>query len=211
MALKWSISNKNPAIGVAQFNHFNQVNNVMTEDQMKNFISVVKAYPNQTIGRICLMLLSTGVRLNSVLQARWSQFDFERRIWTVPADLSKSRKSFSLPLNDSAIQILKQQPRYETTDLVFPNPRTKRAYVNIGKPWRKIREQAGLPKLRAHDLRHQFATNLLVSGRSLFEAQKLLSHSSPLLTQRYPHLAAESKTLQDAANAACIDIQGGSD
>ncbi len=63
-----------------------------------------------------------------------------------------------------------------------------------------MRERAGLPKLRLHDLRHQYASFLVNSGRSLYEVQKILGHSSHSVTERYAHLSSAS--LMEAANSA---------
>jgi site-specific recombinase XerD len=50
---------------------------------------------------------------------------------------------------------------------------------------------------------------LINSGRSLFEVQKILGHSTPIVTQRYAHLS--TKTLQEASNAASDAIQAAMD
>ena len=74
------------------------------------------------------------------------------------------------------------------------------------KVWTRLRAKAGLPHLRIHDLRHQFASFLVNSGRSLYETQQILGHSDPKVTMRYSHLS--SKALQEAANCASIMIKG---
>jgi hypothetical protein len=63
--------------------------------------------------------------------------------------------------------------------------------------------KAGVPFLRIHDLRHQYASFLVNAGRTLYEVQQILGHSDPSVTQRYAHL---SKSLQDAANSASLMI-----
>ena len=70
----------------------------------------------------------------------------------------------------------------------------------------RLRRSAGLPFLRIHDLRHQYASFLVNSGRTLYEVQQILGHSDPSVTQRYAHLS--SKALQDAANSASVAIRG---
>jgi site-specific recombinase XerD len=70
----------------------------------------------------------------------------------------------------------------------------------------RLRQKAGLRKLRLHDLRHQYASFLVNSGRSLYEVQKILGHSSHSVTERYAHL--NSKSLMDAANSASVIIEG---
>ena len=70
----------------------------------------------------------------------------------------------------------------------------------VHKVWNRLRRQAGLPHLRIHDLRHQYASFLVNSGRTLYEVQQILGHSSPLVTQRYAHLS--TKAMQEAADTA---------
>jgi integrase len=65
---------------------------------------------------------------------------------------------------------------------------------------------AGLPHLRLHDLRHQFASFLVNDGRTLYEVQQILGHSSSKVTERYAHLS--TKTLQEAANSAAARLNG---
>jgi len=70
---------------------------------------------------------------------------------------------------------------------------------------RLLRKAAGVPFLRIHDLRHQYASFLVNSGRTLYEVQQILGHADSSVTQRYAHLTSE--TLQDAANSASVAIQ----
>ena len=63
--------------------------------------------------------------------------------------------------------------------------------VNIRKPWHRIREAAGLPDVRLHDLRHSFASVAVAGGLSLPIIGALLGHTQPATTARYAHLAAD--------------------
>jgi len=68
----------------------------------------------------------------------------------------------------------------------------KDAYI---KHFRRIRELAGLPKnfRPIYGLRHTFASNLASSGQvDLYTLQKLMTHKSPDMTQRYAHLRDEA-------------------
>ncbi len=60
--------------------------------------------------------------------------------------------------------------------------------VNLQKPWRRIRKEAGLDDVRLHDLRHSFASIAVASGMSLPLIGALLGHSQPQTTARYAHL-----------------------
>jgi integrase len=65
--------------------------------------------------------------------------------------------------------------------------------------------RAGLPHLRLHDFRHQFASFLVNAGHIIYEDQKILGHSDTKVTERYAHLSLN--TLQAAANSASIAIR----
>ena len=153
-----------------------------------------------------MFLLSTGCRLNEALSAKWGQFGRGNRVWRIPAATSKSKKVRSVPLNDSALDVIAQLDTEGSFEHLFINRRTGLPYTTIMKVWSRIRAEAGVPFLRIHDLRHQYASFLVNSGRTLYEVQQILGHSDPSVTQRYAHLSTES--LQAAANSASVAIRG---
>jgi len=146
--------------------------------------------------------------LSEALNASWE--DIENRTWKVSAAVSKSKRVRSVPLNDSALAVLDEiQPDPALRHgYLFVNPRTKDRLKTVHKAWYCIREVAGLPFLRIHDLRHLYASFMINSGRTLYEVQQVLGHSSPQVTQRYAHLTTE--TVQAAATAASDWIQAAS-
>jgi integrase len=111
-----------------------------------------------------------------------------------------------VPLNDSAIEVLNQLETEGKFTHLFINYQTGLPYTTITKVFDRLRRKAGLPQLRIHDLRHQYASFLVNSGRTLYEVQQILGHSDPSVTMRYSHLS--TKTLQDAANSASVMIKG---
>jgi integrase len=155
---------------------------------------------HRNVRLICLFLLSTGARLNEALRARWVDVDRGTRVWRIPARTSKSKRVRSVPLNDSALDVLAQLDTEGNHEYLFVNRRRGKPYSNIHKVWRDLRSRAGLPHLRIHDLRHQYASFLVNSGRTLYEEQQILGHSDPSVTQRYAHLS--KKSLQDVADSA---------
>lgn len=207
LAIDWGLlTDKNPAARVPLFNRDNKVEHYLDEHQLEKLLTVLRNDENRTVCQIALFLLSTGARLNEALQARWDQIDRQSRVWRIPATNSKSKRIRSVPLNDSALAILKQLDTEGKFDCLFVNLETENAYTTIYKVWLRLRKEAGVPHLRIHDLRHQYASFLVNSGRTLFEVQQILGHSDPKVTQRYSHLS--SKSLQDAANSASIIIDG---
>ena len=76
--------------------------------------------------------------------------------------------------------------------------------TTINRVYQAIRKDAGLDWPRLHDLRHNYASMLVNSGRTLYEVQKILGHSDSKVTERYAHIS--TATLQDAANSAADHI-----
>ena len=104
------------------------------------------------------------------------------------------------PLNDLTLKLVEELTVDRSQGYLFINPRTGTRLKGIHKGWNRLRNDAGLPHLRLHDLRHQYASFLVNSGRTLYEVQQILGHSDPMVTQRYAHLS--SKSLQAAAASA---------
>jgi site-specific recombinase XerD len=203
VAISIDMAESNPASKIKHFPEENKIERYLEKDQLEKLLSVLKTDQNRSVCQIALFLLSTGARLNEALTATWGQVDIPNRVWKILAINSKSKRIRSVPLNDSSIDVLNQIGIKDKNDHVFLSPKGT-PYKAIHKSWERLREKAGLPHLRIHDLRHQYASFLVNSGRTLYEVQQILGHSTPNVTTRYAHLS--TKSLQDAANSASIII-----
>lgn len=199
MAVKWGYIDTNFSKGMQLYHEFNGVENVLNDTQLQRLLSVLHTDSNRPICLLALLLLSSGMRLNEALSAQWKNVSLENRIWTVPRELSKSKRQRNVVLSDIAIEIIKQIDRRDSDVYVFTNRKTNKPFVNVFKPWDRIRTKAGVPFLRLHDLRHMYATYCVNNGRSIFEVSQLLGHADTRTTIRYSHLSA--KTLLEAANS----------
>ncbi len=206
LAIDWELlTEKNPASRVPLFAVDNKVEHYLDDGELEKLLTVLHTDENRPVCLIALFLISTGCRLNEVLSARWQQVDRVNRVFRVDAINSKSKRVRSVPLNDSALEVMGQLDTEGKFEHLFINKQTEQPYTTIMKVWTRLRSKAGLPHLRIHDLRHQFASFLVNSGRTLYEVQQLLGHSDAKVTQRYAHLS--SKTLQDAANSASVAMK----
>lgn len=206
LAVEWEMLDKNPVAKAPLFNVDNKIENYLDADELERLLGVLRTDENRTVCRVAIFLLSTGARLNEALQATWAQIDRDSRVWRIPATNSKSKRVRSVPLNDSALEVLDELDTEGKFDHLFVNRQTGKPYGTIMKVWSRLRKAAGLPHLRIHDLRHQYASFLVNSGRTLYEVQQILGHSDSKVTERYAHLT--SKTLQEAANSASVVIRG---
>lgn len=204
LALRWEIKGveKNPTNNIPLYPDTKKMERFLTAEDAQRLFLALEQSEAPMLKYVVAMLLLTGARKNEVLQAKWSDFDFERRIWLI--EFNKTGKPRYVPLSEGAIAVLEALPRVEGCDYPFANPKTKKPFVQIFWAWDTARKKAGMPDLRIHDLRHSFASFLVNSGRSLYEVQKLLGHTQIKTTQRYAHLAKD--TLLDAANIASRSV-----
>jgi integrase len=70
-------------------------------------------------GPLFQLLLVTGQRKSEVAEARWSEFDLEKREWTIPAERMKAEAAHLVPLSDEAVKILRGLPRFNRGDHLF--------------------------------------------------------------------------------------------
>lgn len=210
-AVEWDVVEVNPISRIKLFNPDNRKENYLSQGELGGLLEVLRADENRMVCNVALFLLSTGARLNEALSATWENIDRTSRVWRIPATTSKSKKVRSVPLNDSALDVLGLLGTEGVVPYLFTSSRTTdegapARLTHVHKVWERLRVKAGLPQLRIHDLRHQYASFLVNSGRTLYEVQKILGHSSHSVTERYAHLS--SKSLMDAANSASVIIKG---
>lgn len=181
-----------------------RVNNIKTEDltpqQMSRLLEVIDTDSNIQAANMMKMALFTGMRRGELFKLRWTDIDLDREFIHIRDP--KGGPDQVIPLNKSARETLETHPRSDDSPFVFPG-RGGRQRTDIKKQVNKIKERAGIPRdFRAlHGLRHTYASMLASSGKvDMYTLQKLLTHKSPLMTQRYAHLRDE--TLKKASDLA---------
>jgi integrase len=207
LAVDWGMLESNPAKRIPMLHEDNKIERYMDDAELGRLLEVLRTDENRAVCNIAMLLLASGCRLNELLRARWGDLDVVNRVLTIRASNSKSKKVRSVPLNDSALDVLASLHTENDYEHLFVNRTTGKPYVAIAKVWDRLRRKAGLPRLRLHDLRHQYASFLVNGGRTLYEVQQILGHSDAKVTQRYAHLS--TKTLQEAANSASLKIEAG--
>ncbi len=142
-----------------------------------------------------LLALNTGLRQGELLALRWDDIDLVRgRLMVRRAgargvvDTPKNGRTREIPLNDRTIAGLKAH-RHLRGPLVFCNDDGSMLTKNRCKwPLRRAQRKAGITALGWHDMRHTFASHLVMRGISLKAVQELLGHATIEMTMRYAHL-----------------------
>ncbi len=141
-----------------------------------------------------LLSLNTGLRQGELFGLKWADINFEQSNLTVVGITAKDGETRHIPLNTEALAILKQwkaQPGVKC-QWVFHSTDGK-PFNNVRTSWTGVLKTAEIDDFRWHDLRHTFASNLVMSGVDLNTVRELLGHSDYKMTQRYAHLAPKHK------------------
>ncbi|MES3047160.1 site-specific integrase [Sphingomonas faeni] len=202
LALQWDVPGitRNPATGIKRPPLNNSRERFLTVDEAKRLQKAVASSRNTLLPAIVGLLLLTGARVSELLKAEWEHVDLDRRAWLIPT--SKTGKHRYVPLSQAAIDILLGLHRVGRCPFLLPNPKTLKPFTEIKHGWQKARDDAGLPGLRIHDLRHSAASFMVNSGVDLFAVGKVLGHASYQSTQRYSHLANDTLLAAVEAGAA---------
>lgn len=175
----------------------------MTDEQMSAYLKAASECENRIIGAFLQFELLTGMRFGEVRNLRWDSIDLQRDVIHIRAP--KGGRDEFVPLNPAAKSLLEQLLRDPENPFVFqgvvgkkgkkPSKRSGRIGIStVVRYGREFARAAGLPEgfRPNHGLRHSFASALASSGKiDLFTLQKLLTHKSPHMTQRYAHLRDE--------------------
>lgn len=139
---------------------------------------------------LILVLLGTGIRFGEAASLRRRDVNLSDKLVTVAGETAKSGRTRVIPMNADVLDVLKKWLKsLEGTDdsYVFPGNDGNRL-TSIKTAWRAVIKKANITGFRIHDLRHTFASRVKRAGADLYVVQRLLGHSSPLMTQRYSHL-----------------------
>jgi integrase len=179
-----------------------KVDNQKTEDlnpeQLKRLLTEIDNSTDIEAANIMRLALYTGMRRGEMFKLKWNDIDFQRGFIAIKNP--KGGVSQKIPLNEQARQVLENHPR--TSEYVFVRPDGE-PFTDIRRRVNPIKQAAGIPDdFRAlHGLRHTYASMLASSGKvDLYTLQKLLTHKSPVMTQRYAHLRDEA--LKNASTLA---------
>jgi integrase len=146
---------------------------------------VVESESPYVIAAVRLLLL-TGCRRGEILTLKWEYVDFELGLLLLPDSKTGKR---TVHLSAPAKEVLTGLFRVEGNPYVIVGERDGWHWVNLQKPWARLRKKAGLEGVRIHDLRHSYASVAATGGASLLYIGKLLGHTQPQTTARYAHLA----------------------
>jgi integrase len=181
-AIEWGYVKENPAKAVKLLKEPPGRVRYLTPDELARLLDACAPH----LKPIVLMAAHTGMRVREILTLTWPQVDVRRRILMLAKTKNQERRL--IPLNDQAIEVLRALPRHVESLSVFCD-QDGRPYQRIVKGFRQACKRAGISDFRFHDLRHTFASHLVMRGVPLRTVQELLGHKTGQMTLRYTHLS----------------------
>jgi integrase len=133
------------------------------------------------------------MRRSELLKLKWDDIDTERGFIKIRDP--KGGPDQTIPLNNAARDVFNVTLKDVNSPYVFPGRKRGEHLKDMRKSIARIKAQAGLPDgfRPLHGLRHVYASMLASSGKvDMYTLQKLLTHKSPQMTQRYAHLRDEA-------------------
>ena len=186
---EWGWCRENPFSKVKMERENNARDRVLTYGEEEVLLNACKKW----LREIVTFALHTGARMGEILELTWKDVDLSRRVVVIRQ--GKTGHSKSIPLTPTAMEILKGRAgvRHLHSNLVFPSANgTRLSNRNLERAFTNALKKAKIENLRFHDLRHTFASRLVMAGKDLYVIQRLLGHREPRMVQRYVHHSIES-------------------
>jgi site-specific recombinase XerD len=141
-----------------------------------------------------LLSINTGLRQGELFNLAWEMVNLIEKSIIMLGAVTKNGSSRFIPLNNEAFTIISNLYEKSSTKkgFVFPSKNNK-PFNNIKRSWTALLKKAEITQFRWHDLRHHFASKLVMAGVDLNTVRELLGHSDIKMTLRYAHLAPEYK------------------
>lgn len=185
-AIAWGKADENPARKVKLFRENNQRLRFLEKGEIKKLLD--NATPH--LKPIVIVALFTGMRKSEILNLQWKDISFEQGVIYLLQTKNGERRE--VLMSDIVKKTLTAVPRHPDSSYVFCHDNGK-PYLNVRKSFDALLRKCDIINFRFHDLRHTFASQLVMSGIDLKTVQELMGHKCIEMTLRYSHLSPDHK------------------
>lgn len=144
--------------------------------------------------------LNSGMRKSEILNLTWDNVDLNYGFILLDQTDTKNGERREIPINSTLRETFgelfrgtKERPRRIGIPYVFYDPVTGKPYQDVKRSFHSACRRAKIKDFRFHDLRHSFASHLVMAGVDLTTVKELLGHKTLTMTLRYAHLAPSHK------------------
>lgn len=183
----------------------------LSEAELTALLAAVDASETPELGVAVRLAAFTGMRKTELFGLRWERINLKDENivfhenghpFVIPPKhallaITKNGDARLVPISGPALDALRAWGKVRPLDgkaLVFPSRETAKKPLDVRTPWATALRRAGIQDFRWHDLRHTFASWLMMSGASHIEVAKLTGHRDLKSVLRYSHLAPDHAT-----------------
>jgi integrase len=159
----------------------------LSKEECQNLINAC----DQHIRPIVIIALNSGMRKSEILNLTWNQVDLKHGF--IMLERTKNGERREIPINMSLRNALENLPRRLDGGYIFVNQKKGKPFRDIRKSFPSALKKVGIEDFRFHDLRHTFASQLVMAGVDITTIKELLGHKSLAMTMRYSHLSPSHK------------------
>jgi len=187
-AIEWDVlKDTNPAKKVSLFKENNTRDRFLAKEELENLYAECKG----ELLHIVKVAVHTGLRRGEIMGLTWKDVDINRKLIYVRrsgkfAYSTKSSKNRVVPMNDVVREVFLSILKQPNSDFIFNNTHRN--------AFKEAMRRAKITNFRFHDLRHTFASYLVMAGVPLNTVRELLGHSNINMALRYSHLAPGHKS-----------------
>jgi site-specific recombinase XerD len=187
-AKKWKWITSNPCNDVDRLPEDNERIRYLSSEEVQKLYANLSDWlmPIVTIAR------HTGLRISNILELSWKDANLFKKVIIVGK--TKNGEPLGLPMNQTAFNTLikLEKVRHINSNLVFPGQDGKKqSRHKVSSAFKSACKRAGIKDFHFHDLRHDFGSNLVQSGISIYSVKELMGHKDVKMTERYSHLSQE--------------------
>ncbi len=185
-AIVWGKAEHNPCRAVKLFKENNQRLRFLEREEIDKLL----ANCCEHLRPIVIVALHTGMRKSEILGLKWHDIDIKRNI--IHLSYTKNGEKREVPMNGVVQKTIIGVLKNSESQYIFCNKDGK-PYGDIKKSFLTAVKKSGIVDFHFHDLRHTFASQLVMSGVDLNTVRELLGHKSLEMTLRYSHLSPDHK------------------
>jgi site-specific recombinase XerD len=193
MAVEWGLTTSNPASPVKRFPVNDQRTRFLAVEEVPTFLKACEQQlTSPWLFPLVILAIHTGMRQGELRRLRPEDIDLERGVVTVLQ--TKTLRIKTIALNEPAKEAMQWflEHRYGEFLLMWPwGERIGR--TTIYDTFKRACTDADVTDLRFNDLRHTFASHLVMEGTDLVTVKELMGHTNINMTVRYSHLVQEHK------------------
>jgi integrase len=146
---------------------------------------------NDHLKPIVITALNTGMRRGEILSLKWDNVDLKHGF--ILLDRTKNGERREIPINETVRNTFEGLIRRLDSPYLFYDHATGKPYQDLKRSFKTACRRVGITDFHFHDLRHCFASHLVMAGIDLATVKELLGHKTLTMTLRYSHLAPSHK------------------